>query len=84
MVHFQAFVSADIPLWKLTNPVLREFLEASTGKPIPDESTIRKNYVQGIYEDTMQEIRSQIKDGPIWVSIDETTDPLGRCEILHL
>ncbi|KAG7161110.1 CGG triplet repeat-binding protein 1-like 11 [Homarus americanus] len=40
----KAFVSADIPLHKLNNKCLKSFLEQYTGKKVPDESTLRKNY----------------------------------------
>jgi len=40
------------------------FLEKYTGQNIPDEK--------------LSSIRGEIQDGPIWVSIDETTDVEGR------
>lgn len=43
------------------------------------QSTFRKKCVSGIYEDCLAMIREDIKDGPIWVAIDETTDTQGRC-----
>lgn len=49
-----------------------------THKEIPDESTLRKSYVNDIYEDTMNKIRSNIAVHKIWVSVDETTDVQGR------
>jgi hypothetical protein len=74
----RAFIRADIPIFKLKNPALKDFLEQYTGKTIPDESTIRKKYVNVIYEETLTSIRQNIQDGPIWVSIDESTDADGR------
>ncbi|KAE9522767.1 hypothetical protein AGLY_016808 [Aphis glycines] len=59
----RAFIRADIPIFKLKNPALKDFLEKYTGKKISEESTIRKKYVN---------------DGPIWVSIDESTNADGR------
>jgi hypothetical protein len=41
----EAFVAANIPLSKLQNPVLKRFLQKYTNRPVPDESTLRKNYV---------------------------------------
>lgn len=55
-----------------------DFLEKYTGKYVPDQSAIRKNYVSTIYDNTISRIRSEIGDSPIWVSIDETTDVDGR------
>lgn len=74
----RAFIRADIPIFKLKNPALKDFLEQYTGKTIPEESTIRKKYVNVIYEETLTSIRQNIQDGPIWVSIDESTDEDGR------
>lgn len=45
-----AFISASIPLNKLNNPVLKKFLESTTQEIIPDESTLRKNYVDLCYQ----------------------------------
>ncbi|KAL4096615.1 hypothetical protein QTP88_021534 [Uroleucon formosanum] len=74
----RTFIRADIPIFKLKNPALKDFLEQYTGKTIPEESTIRKKYVNVIYEETLTSIRQNIQDGPIWVSIDESTDADGR------
>ena len=38
------FLVADIPLKKLDNPKLRNFLEKWTQQHVPEASTIRKNY----------------------------------------
>lgn len=74
----EAFICADIPLNKVNNPKLRAFLEKHTGKPIPDSSTLRKNYVSRCYQRTMQEIRQKVSGKKIWVCMDESTDSLGR------
>ncbi|KAG7175948.1 CGG triplet repeat-binding protein 1-like 13 [Homarus americanus] len=69
----KAFVSADIPLHKLNNKCLKSFLEQYTGKKVPDESTLRKNYVSQLFKDTMEIIRRKACGKKIWVSLDETT-----------
>lgn len=74
----QAFVSANIPFHKLNNNVFRDFLQKYTGKSIPDESTIRKNYIESCYNKTIDAIRAKLDGKKIWVSIDETTDCMGR------
>uniref|UniRef100_A0A4P6D7Y3 DUF659 domain-containing protein n=2 Tax=Rhodnius prolixus TaxID=13249 RepID=A0A4P6D7Y3_RHOPR len=74
----RALVRADIPFHKLKNPHFKGFLETYIGKKMPDESTLRKNYLEDIYKDTLTKIPEHIKDGPIWVSIDETADVEGR------
>lgn len=71
-------MSANIPLFKLSNPALKQFLEKCTGFAVPDESTIRKNYVESCYNETLEAIRESVSDNAIWVSIDETTDRNGR------
>ncbi|KAL4132498.1 hypothetical protein QTP88_009637 [Uroleucon formosanum] len=73
----EAFLKSNIPLEKLGNPHLRLFLEKYINKDIPSVSTLRKTYVNDCYEDTMNEIRNQILNKKIWVSIDETTDTEG-------
>ena len=74
----KALLTANIPLNKLSNPCFKEFLSMYTGKEIPCESTLRKGYVNEIYENTIQKIRSYVQNKCIWVSIDETTDVTGR------
>ncbi|KAF0714390.1 Uncharacterized protein FWK35_00030423 [Aphis craccivora] len=49
-----------------------------TSREIPSDSTLRKTYVNDIYEETMKNIREQIIGNKIWVSIDKTTDSEGR------
>ncbi|PNF17096.1 hypothetical protein B7P43_G16102 [Cryptotermes secundus] len=70
----EAFLAADIPLCKLTNPTLRNFIEKYTQCKVPDESTVRKNYVKQCYDLTIESIRDKIQDNFVWVSIDETQD----------
>lgn len=75
----KALVSSNIPLKKLNNPNLRQFLKKyCTNQIIPDESTLRKNYLQPIYNEVLDDIRRDIGDGPIWIEVDETTDKCGR------
>ncbi|PNF19297.1 hypothetical protein B7P43_G07511 [Cryptotermes secundus] len=74
----EAFLAADIPLWKLINPTLRNFIEKYTQCKVPDESTVRKNYVKQCYDLTIESIRDKIQDNFVWVSIDETQDCEGR------
>ena len=73
-----AMVSADIPFNKLSNKCFREFLEKYTKQTIPNESTLRKNYLADIYDRTITNIRNYISNQKIWISIDETTDVEGR------
>lgn len=53
---------------KLNNIHFKSFLEKYTTHVIPDEWTIRKNYLHDCYVNTTK----------VWLSIDETTDIEGR------
>jgi len=70
----KAFLSANIPLNKLSQPTFRNFFEKNTNKSIPDQSTLRITYVHKCYEDTLCEIRTYASNKKIWISIDETID----------
>ncbi|KAL4131518.1 hypothetical protein QTP88_008813 [Uroleucon formosanum] len=68
-------------LFKLWNFYLLLCYENKTKyckKTIPDESTLRKEYFNSCYENTLAKIRDTITDQKIWVSIDETTDSVRR------
>lgn len=73
-------VSADIPVWKLDQPPVREFFSKylKSELSLPSESTIRKNYIPKLYEQKMDVIRNDLKHEYLWVSVDETTDACGR------
>lgn len=77
----ETFVSANIPFTKINNPVFKKIIKKYTGRDLPDESTIRKYYVQGQYDKTITTIKSKLSDKYIWVSADETTDIKGRCVV---
>lgn len=73
-----ALLFSNIPLNKLSNDKFRNFLKTYTGNEIPMESTLRQGYVNDIYVETIEKIKSEILNKNIWVSIDETTDIEGR------
>lgn len=75
----EALLASNIPLHKLTNPTFKDFLRKyCLNQKIPDESTLRKNYIPTIYQHVLEEIRNELKDDIIWISADETTDSCGR------
>ena len=74
----KAFVAADIPLDKLANPSLKRFVEKYSKQVVPHPSTLRKNYIKQLYDETMQSIREDIGSNEFWVGADETTDSAGR------
>lgn len=45
---------------------------------IPNECTLRKNYLNQCYINTMDQIRKYVGNNKIWVLIDESTDVDGR------
>ncbi|KRX71701.1 CGG triplet repeat-binding protein 1 [Trichinella sp. T6] len=73
-----AFIDAGIPLWKLENKSLRSFLEKYTKQHIPSESSLRKHYIDNNFNNVMDRVRREVAYNKIWISIDETIDPVGR------
>src|SRR5690606_4114386 len=55
-----AFVSNGIRLYKLENLTLRQFLEKYTKMDIPGESSLRKRYVDILYNRSIEYIRESI------------------------
>jgi hypothetical protein len=68
-----ALVSANIPFWALNNEKLKRFLEVNCGRSIPDESTLRKNYLSKCYNSTVHWCRSECR---------QINGPLGLSEII--
>lgn len=73
-----ALVSAYIPFWALINEKLKNFLEVNCGRSIPDESTLRKNYLSKCYNNILEMIRNKVHGKKIFVSFDETCDMEAR------
>jgi hypothetical protein len=71
-------VSADIPLFKINNPEVRNFLLKYTQADPPDKSALRKSHLPKCYEETSNTIRVLCGKENIWLSIDETTDTSAR------
>ena len=73
----QTFLSSGIPMNKLNNPHLREFLKKWTNRHIPSESLVRKKYVDICHSNDEKSIQREFSGEKIWLSIDETTDARG-------
>ena len=73
-----AMVAANIPWYKLEVPEYRAFLQKYCGQQIPDESTLRKNYLDFCYLEALKSARRYISNHHIWIAVDETTDVCGR------
>ena len=74
----QMLTEVDIPFYKVQHQSFRNFMEKWTGQSTPHESTLRKNYLKGVYEATIDMIRESIGNSKIWVSIAESTDQKAR------
>jgi hypothetical protein len=74
----EAFLSANIPWYKLQAPKLRSFMEDNLGIKIPDECMLRTKYLDQCTDDVLKEIEKELRGHPIWISVDETTDAVGR------
>lgn len=75
----ELFVACNIPFHQLNNSVCQNFLKKyCSNQVIPEESTIRKNYLPAIHEDVLSEIRADLQNNLLWISADETTDSCGR------
>lgn len=71
-------IAANIPWNSLNNSTWRSFLEKHINQQIPDESTLRKTYLDKCHEDSLNKIRADLSNDYIWISVDETTDTIGR------
>lgn len=58
--------------------MLKSFLEKYTKRHIPDESTLRKNFVKPIYTSTIEKIKQVVAEHPVAFILDETTDAMQR------
>lgn len=74
----EAFVSADIPLYKLRNEHIKQLFESFTDYKVPSESTLRSKHIKNLYANCIESIKSSLKNQYIWVSIDKTADEKGR------
>ncbi|PSN54107.1 hypothetical protein C0J52_03068, partial [Blattella germanica] len=73
----EAFLAADIPLWKINNPILRSFLDKYTKQHIFNQSTVCKTYITHCYNNVMSKLQGQLANEFLWASVDETTDVEG-------
>ena len=73
-----------IPFHKINDPLFKNFIEKFTQFKCPEESNLRKYVLPSIYDKKIEEIKNELKDDYIWLSVDETTDTMGRhvCNVL--
>lgn len=76
-----AFVAANIPLYRLEVPTLAGFLNKYTRFRLPSANTLRYNYVNKLFERTLERIREVVGENDIFMSIDETMDRCDRAQV---
>jgi len=74
----QMMTEVDIPLHKVNHPSFKHFMVKYTEKTVPDESTLRKKYVNLIYEEKLLLIRECVEHGKLYFLLDESTDACNR------
>lgn len=57
----KALLSANIQFYKLKNTHFKSFMEKYMHRDMPDESTLRKYYVNDCYNQTMDNIRIAVQ-----------------------
>lgn len=72
-----AFLKEGIPLYKMEQGPLRDLFNKYSSVKVPSVSTMRR-MVPKLAEENLSEIREDIGESKIWISVDEATDPLGR------
>lgn len=77
-------VGCNIPWKQVNNPIFKDFIEKCvSGKfgktvKVPSECQLRRKYLSKVYDETMNKIKNELKNEYIYVSVDETTDDVGR------
>lgn len=76
-VEYFYYFSADIPLHKIQNDLLRNFLTKYIGRPMPQVTTLRR-CLPNLYQETIADLRKKVVNQFIWVALDETIDAENR------
>lgn len=76
-------ISCNIPWTQLDNSHFRDFITKCLGGDygdvvVPSESTLRKNYLPFVCQEVQDEVRTELREKHLWLSVDETTDACGR------
>lgn len=71
-------VRCNIPIHKVSNSHFQEFIANYCGKLTPDESTLRKKYLNPLYRELLSEMRAEIGSNSIYLQVDESTDSSER------
>lgn len=85
-------ILCNIPWSQMKNTAFKEFFQkyvcsscccVCTNRKVPDESQLRKVYLDKFFKNKIISIYENNKNEKLWISLDETTDFLGRY-IVHL
>lgn len=80
-------ILCNIPWSQMKNPAFKEFFQkymcstcccVCTNRKMPDESQLRKVYLDKFFNNEMNSISESNRNEKLWISLDETTDFLGR------
>lgn len=80
-------ILCNIPWSQMKNPAFKEFFQkymcstcrcVNTSSKVPDESLLRKVYLDKFFNNNINSIKESNKNEKLWISLDETTDFLGR------
>lgn len=64
------FLEANIPLHKIADSSVSEFLEKYTKYASPSESKMKTKCLPSIYDEYIQKLKNKAKDKYIWVTLD--------------
>ena len=73
----ETFLKAGIELYKVRNPVLKQFLEKWCKKKVPSESTLRRK-VAAKADQVIEKVKKSIGSSDVFMIVDETTDRNAR------
>lgn len=74
-------LKANIPINKLDHPAVRDYLHryVSGSGDLPSANSLRRKYVSLCGQKEKDATRTALKDKPVVIVADETSDTLGRC-----
>lgn len=77
-------IETRIPFYNLEKESFKLFIEKWTAIKCPNRTTISKKYIETLYEEKIEVIKSIIKGHMLHFQIDEATDSCGRAVISML
>ena len=77
----EAFVKANIPIEKLDQPAIRDWMKkyVRNSGELPSANRVRQHYIPLLGDKKKEEIKHELKNNDIFVFCDETTDKNGNC-----